>query len=55
MPAGVRKQLDDNERLMYELGFQGTPALLFRDDAGVVQRRSGVPSATDLPVVLGTP
>lgn len=53
VPATVRKQLDDNERLMLELGFQGTPAILFRDDAGIVQRRSGMPPAADLPGVLG--
>ncbi|HEY4583730.1 MAG TPA: thiol:disulfide interchange protein DsbG [Lysobacter sp.] len=53
VPARVRAQLDENERLMVELGFHGTPALLFRDEAGVVQRRSGMPPAADLPAVLG--
>lgn len=53
VPAGVRSRLDANERLMLELGFQGTPGILFRDAAGVVQRRSGLPPAEDLPVVLG--
>lgn len=53
VPSGVRTQLDANERLMLELGFQGTPGILFRDGDGVVQRRSGMPAADDLPVVLG--
>lgn len=53
VPASVRKQIDDNERLMLELGFQGTPGILFRDAAGVVQRRSGLPQGDDLSVVLG--
>lgn len=53
VPAAVRKQLDENERLMLELGFQGTPALVFRDDAGMVQQRSGMPPAADLGTVLG--
>lgn len=53
VPAEVRKRLDANERLMIELGFQGTPGILFRDPQGLVQRRSGVPSAADLPAVLG--
>lgn len=53
VPAGVRRQLDDNERLMLELGFHGTPGILFRDDSGVVQRRSGMPPAEDLAAVLG--
>lgn len=53
VPARIRRQLDDNERLMQELGFQGTPGILFRDDAGVVQRRSGLPTGNDLQQVLG--
>lgn len=53
VPAAVRKQLDENESLMLQLGFQGTPAILFQDAAGAVQRRSGMPPADDLPAVLG--
>ncbi|SJZ93293.1 thiol:disulfide interchange protein DsbG [Novilysobacter spongiicola] len=53
VPAEVRSQLNANELLMLELGFQGTPGILFRDDDGLVQRRSGMPAAADLPVVLG--
>lgn len=50
----VRAKLDSNEKLMTALGFQGTPAILFRDARGVVQRRSGMPPATDMPVVMGS-
>lgn len=50
----VRAQLDANERLMLELGFQGTPGIVFRDEANLVQRRSGLPAQADLPVVLGS-
>lgn len=53
VPAQVRTQLDANEKLMVELGFQGTPGILFRDADGTVQRRSGMPSAEDLTAVLG--
>lgn len=49
----VRAQLDDNQRLMLELGFQGTPGIMFRDADDLVQRRSGLPKAGDLPTVLG--
>lgn len=52
-PARIRGQLDDNERLMAELGIQGTPGILFLDDAGLIQRRAGMPPAADLPNVLG--
>jgi thiol:disulfide interchange protein DsbG len=53
VPADVRSRLDTNEKLMMDLGFQGTPGILFRDEQGLVQRRSGMPPATDLPTVLG--
>lgn len=53
VPADVRKQLDANERLMLELGFQGTPGILFHDEQGNVQRRSGMPQGSDLNTVLG--
>lgn len=53
VPAPVRTQLDSNERLMLELGFQGTPGILFHDDDGNVQRRSGMPQGNDINVVLG--
>lgn len=53
VPARVRTQLEENERLMLELGFQGTPGILFRDADGLIQRRAGMPSAADLPTVLG--
>lgn len=55
IPQQVRSRLTENELLMVELGFQGTPGILFRDDAGLVQRRSGMPRPNDLPVVLGQP
>ncbi len=53
VPADVRSRLDTNEKLMTDLGFQGTPGILFRDEQGLVQRRSGMPPAADLPAVLG--
>lgn len=49
----LRARLDANERLMTELGFQGTPGILFRDDAGIVQTRSGMPEPEDMEIVLG--
>lgn len=53
VPDDVRAKLDANEKLMVALGFQGTPGILFRDAKGMVQRRSGMPTAADLSVVLG--
>lgn len=53
IPAAVRAELDANERLMLELGFQGTPGILFHDEQGNVQRRAGMPQGSDLNTVLG--
>lgn len=53
VPDDVRAKLDSNEQLMTALGFQGTPGILFRDEKGIVQKRSGLPEAEDLAVVLG--
>ncbi len=53
VPADVRADLDANETLMTQLGFQGTPGIVFRDAKGFVQRRSGMPPDAELSVVLG--
>lgn len=53
VPDAVRQKLTGNETLMLQMGFQGTPGIAFLDDKGILQRRSGLPSADQLPVVLG--
>ena len=53
VPAGGRRALESNEMLMMDLGFRGTPALVFRDADGTVQRRGGMPQGDDLNVVMG--
>lgn len=53
VPASVRRALESNHLLMMELGFHGTPALVFRDADGTVQRRGGMPQGDDLNVVMG--
>lgn len=47
----IANKLDANQRLMIELGFQGTPGILFKDEKGHLQRRSGLPQ--DMDVVMG--
>jgi len=51
--ADVAAKLDANQVLMVEMGFQGTPGILFQDEKGHVQRRAGMPQGNDLQVVLG--
>lgn len=51
--AEVARTLDAHQALMVEMGFQGTPGILFKDGQGHVQRRSGLPQGSDLAQVLG--
>lgn len=53
VPQKVKDQLQSNEMLMMELGFQGTPGILFKDADGVVQTRAGMPQGADMDTVLG--
>lgn len=53
VPEKVKDQLQSNEMLMMELGFQGTPGILFKDADGVVQTRAGMPQGADMETVLG--
>ncbi|WP_159017631.1 thiol:disulfide interchange protein DsbG [Cognatiluteimonas profundi] len=53
IPADIRAALDANETLMTQLGFQGTPGILFRDAQGLVQRRSGMPPDSEMTLIFG--
>lgn len=53
LSAEISRKLDANQMLMVEMGFQGTPGILFKDAEGHVQRRSGMPQGDDLTLVLG--
>ncbi len=53
VPAEVQAKLRANEMTMLELGFQGTPGMVFKDADGSVQMRSGMPQGADLETVLG--
>ena len=49
----VAGKLDANQVLMVEMGFQGTPGILFQNEQGSVERRAGLPQGDDLQKVLG--
>ncbi len=53
LSAEVANKLSANQELMLEMGFQGTPGILFKDDKGLVDRLSGLPQGKDLGRVLG--
>lgn len=48
----VKKQLDDNHRLMRRLGLSATPAIYFRDESGAVKLQMGLPTTAQLETVL---
>ena len=43
IPAATQVKLDANEQLMQSLQLRATPALIWRDDKGAVQTRTGTP------------
>lgn len=51
--ADAGRKLNANQALMVEMGFQGTPGILFKDTQGHVQRRSGMPQGDDLELMFG--
>lgn len=50
---GVSAQLDANFKLMQQLGFAATPAILYKDDDGYLKGMKGAPSADMLNRILG--
>lgn len=53
IPAEIRQQLAANLQLMEQLGFRGTPGIIYRDDQGNVQFTAGVPPAGVMAEILG--
>ena len=45
IPAAAQAKLDANEQLMRSLQLRATPALIWRDDNGAVQTRTGAPDS----------
>lgn len=53
VPKEVGQKIDANQDLMVELGFRGTPGILYQDKDGLVQRIGGLPPQDELAKVLG--
>ena len=53
VPAEIRKKLDANQMLMGELGFRGTPGIVYRDEKGIAQRLGGMPQGDALNAIMG--
>ncbi len=54
IPAGVRTQLDANQRLMVQLGSSATPSIFYKDEHGRLQSMQGAPSPEMLSKILGS-
>lgn len=50
-----RRQLQNNMKLMQRFGIQGTPGIVWVDETGVLQVRSGMPRLSELPLITGLP
>lgn len=53
IPRSTLKDLDDNAQLMHRLGAEGTPTLVYQDDAGKTTIVQGVPPADVLAKIFG--
>lgn len=51
--AAVQRALDGNLQLMRELGFRGTPALVYRNASGDVEKLAGFPREDRLRSLMG--
>lgn len=51
----LRVKLDSNLRLMDQARVRGTPGIFYKDAAGHVSRRDGMPSMSELPAITGLP
>lgn len=52
IPPATATRLDANAKLMSTFGLQATPGVVWKDSAGVIQKRAGAPDAL-LPQILG--
>ncbi|WP_018717042.1 thiol:disulfide interchange protein DsbG [Arhodomonas aquaeolei] len=55
IPEAARKAVQANGALMQELGYRGTPTVVFRNDAGEVHHVQGLPRGDDLTRAMGGP
>ncbi len=53
--APTRSKVEANGKLMSELGFGGTPAILYKDASGKVKVVDGMPRLSQLPGITGLP
>ena len=52
---GLKKELVANEKLMHDAQVEGTPGIFYKDKAGQVLRKDGMPLMSELPAITGLP
>ncbi|MBN3809853.1 thiol:disulfide interchange protein DsbG [Paraburkholderia sp. Ac-20347] len=55
IPAAAKAQLDSNMQLFQDLGFQGTPSIIYQGSGGRWADYDGVPKLSALPGLLNLP
>jgi thiol:disulfide interchange protein DsbG len=55
VPAALAAQFDANTKLMERFGVSGTPGLVWKDSAGRIQVKLGMPRLSLLPAITGLP
>ncbi|MCS4504330.1 thiol:disulfide interchange protein DsbG [Arhodomonas aquaeolei] len=55
IPEAARKGVQANGALMQELGYRGTPTVVYRNEAGEVHHVQGLPRGDDLTQAMGGP
>jgi len=55
VPPALAAQFDANTRLMQRFGASGTPALVWKDTAGKLRVKTGMPRLSQLPAITGLP
>jgi thiol:disulfide interchange protein DsbG len=53
--SAARERVQQNNRLMREMGLRATPVIYYRNEDGDVARRQGMPRPSQLPAIMGSP
>lgn len=55
VPAATQAAITANFELMQDMGFLGTPTVLYRDASGKLTAHEGIPKLSELPAITGLP
>ncbi|WP_133662090.1 hypothetical protein [Paraburkholderia sp. BL10I2N1] len=55
MSVAAEAKIDANGKLMADMGFSGTPTVLYKDASGAYVAIQGMPTLSQLPKILNMP